>query len=72
MRDRDRVYAEMLDPGEGPPSRAVLRIAEVNDSGTITSIEVVDPGQGYEFDPEQDSNLTLSLISQSGPIPALL
>ena len=62
VRDRNRPYVEMMHPTEDRQAgrRAVLRIAEVNATGGISKLEVLDPGYGYEynFNDGADNNLT--------------
>ena len=70
LRDRDRPYVELLHPMEDLPAgrRAVLQITEVNATGAITGIEVLDPGYGYAYDYEEgaDNNLSFRFISANG------
>ncbi|NDB66105.1 MAG: hypothetical protein EB168_10660, partial [Euryarchaeota archaeon] len=70
VRDRNRPYVEMLHPMEDRVAgrRAVLSIVEVNSTGGISRLEVLDPGFGYEYDFEEgaDNNLTFRFVTANG------
>ena len=58
LRDSDRLYAELIEP---TGRSAVVRITEVDGTGAITEVEIVDGGVGYD-----DRSWNYSILSFEG------
>ena len=58
LRDPDSLYAELIEPSG---RRASLQISQVDSSGAITGVKVLDPGFGYE-----ELSWNYSIISFNG------